>query len=82
MTKAGGATTAECAETGAHMLLLRGLPWEESNRSFAIARVSVKACPEGDLPALVRALDEPPSPRARPSTGVRGPLSHLRGPTG
>lgn len=82
VTKAGGATTAECAETGAHMLLLRGLPWEESNRSFAIARGLGEVCPEGDfLPALVRALDEPPSPRARPIDWRARLLSHLRGPT-
>lgn len=81
VSKPGGATTAECVATGAHLLLLPGLPWEEKNQEFAIARGSARACSEADLlPSLGRALREPHAPPPSPIDWRPRLLAHLRRP--
>ncbi len=81
ITKPGGATTAECAATGVHMVLVPGFPWEEGNRSFVVRHGLGEEPEDGALiPALVRCLHEPPSPRREPVDFRRRLLEHLRAP--
>lgn len=80
VTKPGGATTGECAEAGAFMLLFPGLPWEEKNRRFAVSRGLGEDCSEeGFGAALARCLAEPPTPYSPPLDWRARLLSHLRG---
>ncbi|UQA56929.1 hypothetical protein [Polyangium aurulentum] len=74
VTKAGGATTAECAATGAYMLMFPGFPWERSNEEYVLRQGLGERCALEDIgSALGRVLREPPSP-VRPPIDWR---SHL-----
>lgn len=79
VSKPGGATTAECAAAGAHMLLCPGLPWEEKNHKAAIDGGFGEGFPEeGFVPALARALAETPVRVPQPVDWRARLLAHLR----
>ncbi len=82
ISKAGGSTTAECARTGAYILVWPGYFWEDGNRRFLLEAGIGEGCSEGDLYGVLgRVLQERPS-RRHEGLDVRDRLLNVVGSEG